>query len=70
MFDKKEKKPKRFIVKEEQTLGMSAVQIIVDTATGVNYLNTVGASMSGLTPLLDKNGNVVIDDINEIGNNQ
>ncbi len=66
MFEKKEKKKKRFIVKETQNLGMGALQIIVDTVTGVNYLNTVGGSAPGLTPLLDKNGNVVIDDINEI----
>lgn len=64
MFEKKEKKTKRFVVKEEQGLGMAgAVQIIVDTVTGVNYLNTVGASMNGITPLLDSNGNVIIDEI-------
>lgn len=66
MFEKKEKKLKRFVVKEEQNLGMSAVQIIVDTVTGVNYLNTVGSSISGVTPLLDSNGNVVVDNISEI----
>lgn len=61
MFDKKEKKSKRFVVKEEQNIGMCAVQIIVDTITGVNYLNTVGTSIAGLTPLLDDKGNVIID---------
>lgn len=63
MFEKKEKKAKRFVVKEEQMLGMGAVQIIVDTVTGINYLNTVGGSANGLTPLLDSNGNVIIDEI-------
>lgn len=58
MFEKKEK---RFKVKEGQSLGMGTITIIVDTATGVNYLNTVSAGMGGLTPLLDKNENVVID---------
>lgn len=61
MFDKKEKKSKRFVIKEEQNIGMCAVQIIVDTITGVNYLNTVGTSIAGLTPLLDDKGNVIID---------
>lgn len=61
MFEKK--KTKRFVVKEEQMLGMGAVQIIVDTVTGVNYMNTVGGSANGLTPLLDSNGNVIIDEI-------
>ncbi len=65
MFDKKPKKQKRFIVKEDQALGMGAVQIIVDTATGVNYLNTIGSAMTGITPLLDKDGKVIIDNISD-----
>lgn len=65
MFEKKETKIKRFVVKEEQMFGMGAVQIIVDTVTGVNYLNTVGGSANGLTPLLDSKGNVIIDEISD-----
>ena len=56
-----EKKVKRFQVKEEQTLGIGAIQIVVDTVTGVNYLLSIGTGVSGITPLLDENGNVVID---------
>ncbi len=56
-----EKKVKRFQVKEEQTLGLGAIQIVVDTVTGVNYLLSIGIGVSGITPLLDENGNVVID---------
>ena len=41
MFSK-EKKPKRFIVKEEQAIGLSGIRILIDTKTGVNYLNTIG----------------------------
>ena len=38
------------------------MQIVVDTATGVNYLMTMSMSgVSGITPLLDANGNVVVD---------
>ncbi len=63
MSDKKEKKAKRFVIKEEQDLGMGAVRIIVDTVTGVNYL---GSGISpGITPLLDSSGNVVIDKITD-----
>lgn len=58
MFEKKEK---RFIVKEEQSLGMGALQIVVDSVTGVNYLCTVGASPTSIIPLLDAQGNVVVD---------
>lgn len=56
-----EKKAKRFQVKEEQSLGLGAIQIVVDTATGVNYILSMGTGVSGITPLLDENGNVVID---------
>ena len=63
MFDKKEKKSKRFVVKEEQGLGMGAIQVIVDTATGVNYLNTVGGSAQGLTIMRDANDNIIVDDV-------
>ena len=68
MFDRapKEENPKkrdRFIVtyeqKIEKTFSLGSLQILVDTETGVNYINTVGESYSGLTPLLDENGNVV-----------
>ena len=41
-------------------MGLGAVRILVDTKTGVNYLNTGGETYSGLTPLLDGNGNVVV----------
>ena len=55
------KKEKRFIVKEVQGIQLGAIQIVVDTVTDVNYLMTVGSAPSGITPLLDENGNVVID---------
>jgi hypothetical protein len=64
MFEKKEKKRGRFIVTHEQrlekTLGMGALQILVDTETGVNYINTVGEGYSGLTPLLNPDGSIVV----------
>lgn len=56
------KKEKRFVIKEEQSLTWGSVQIILDTVTGVNYLVTMGmGGVSGITPLLDANGNVVVD---------
>ena len=64
MFEKKQKKPKRFIIKEDYTLGLGAIQILTDTVTGVNYINTIGTSM-GITPLLDENGNVVITPVSQ-----
>ncbi len=55
------KKEKRFITKEEQGIQLGSIQIVVDRVTGVNYLMTLGNGPSGITPLLDENGNVVID---------
>lgn len=57
----KEKKEKRFVIKEEQSLGFGAVYVVVDTTTGVNYLMTVGTGQNGVTPLLDSNGQVIVD---------
>ena len=69
MFEKKEKKRDRFIVTHEQklekTLGLGALQILVDTQTGVNYINTVGEGYSGITPLLDRDGKVVVTEFVE-----
>lgn len=66
----KEKKPKRFIVKEEQAIGMSAIRILIDTQTGVNYLNTAGEIYAGLTPLLDENGKVIVSPVSEYTDEQ
>lgn len=59
MFDKKEK---RFNLKEEENYSFGAVRVIVDTKTGVNYIMTVGVGGSSITPLLDSDGNVVVDE--------
>lgn len=55
------KKEKRFVIKEQQDLGLGAMYVLVDTKTGVNYLATVGLAVSGITPLLDSEGAVVVD---------
>ncbi|WP_195277256.1 DUF6440 family protein [Anaerotruncus rubiinfantis] len=58
MFEKKEK---RFALKEEENYSFGVVRIIADTKTGVNYIMTVGVGGSSITPLLDCDGNVVVD---------
>lgn len=62
--EKREKKQKRFVIKEEQSLGFEAIYVLVDNETGVNYLMTVGTGQSGVTPLLDSDGKVIIDKVN------
>lgn len=67
MFEKKPKKEPRFVLNEGEALGfVGAAYIMRDTVTGVHYLVTGGgaaaaAGITGITPLLDENGNVVID---------
>ncbi len=51
-------KEKRF--KKIHSENMGSVQILQDTQTGVNYLFCQSGYAGGLTPLLDKDGNVVI----------
>lgn len=57
----KEKKPNRFVKLHEEIMGMSGmVEILLDTETGVNYLFYEHNEGGGLTPLLDKDGKLVI----------
>lgn len=51
---------KRFIIIGEQHIGGGIIKIIVDKNTGVNYIVSSGIGISGMTPLLDENGQVVI----------
>lgn len=62
--NKKESKKERFIVKEEQFLGMAGLlSVVVDSETGVNYIIAGNGDSVHITPLLDKDGKVMIDDI-------
>lgn len=51
----------RFKLKEKQYFAGGIIRIVVDTETGVNYILTTNLGISCMTPLLDANGNVVID---------
>ncbi|WBW97063.1 DUF6440 family protein [Oceanirhabdus sp. W0125-5] len=58
----KEKKEKRFVIKEEHLLGVGVgIYIVIDTQTGVNYLMTAGTGENSITPLLDSERKVVVD---------
>jgi hypothetical protein len=58
-------KTKRFAVKEEQGIAGGAMYVIVDTQTGVNYACAGALGPQSITPLLDKNGNLVIDAVEQ-----
>ncbi len=60
MFGSKEK---RFEIKHTDNIGMGTLNVIVDKETGVHYLMTIGSGPSSITPLLDKNGQIVIEKV-------
>ena len=53
---------KRFEIKNTQGV-FNTGKIIVDTETGVNYLFWQEGYAGGLTPLLNRDGTVVVDRI-------
>ena len=54
-------KNKRFVITDAQGSGLlNFFQIVVDTKTGVNYLVCKTGYGSGITPLLDANGNSIV----------
>ncbi|MGL1930019.1 DUF6440 family protein [Enterococcus faecalis] len=55
-------KKERFIEKESESLTQLGYKIVVDTVTGVNYLES---PRGGITPLLDETGKVCIDKISK-----
>ncbi len=61
MFGSKDKRFK--VVHEEGTVAVT--RILQDTQTGVNYLYSAYGQSGGITPLLDRNGNVVVTPIEE-----
>ncbi|TFD94554.1 hypothetical protein E2491_13410 [Jeotgalibacillus sp. R-1-5s-1] len=52
----------RFVVKSFQRIpDYGRITVFVDTETGVHYIHTWMGQSGGLTPLLDENGEVVVE---------
>ncbi len=65
MFGKKQ--DKRFAVLYEESIGLATgCTVLVDKTTGVNYLLTVCGNGTGLTPLLNADGQVIISTRDEL----
>lgn len=64
-------KPKRFeIIHSESPEGggmVMSVTILLDTMTGVQYVQLLNGYGGGMTPLLDKDGQPIIWDVNGHG---
>lgn len=58
-------KNNRFILSYEQGGLHDELRIIVDTQTGVNYIQVYYDQGTGLTPLLDAEGKVVVTPISQ-----
>nr|WP_285800727.1 DUF6440 family protein [Exiguobacterium sp. s63] len=48
-------------MKSKQHMSGGIIKIVVDQYTGVHYIMTSGLGLSGMTPLLDEHGKVVIE---------
>ena len=61
------KKEKRFEKVYTQSGGFSgaAIDIYVDKETGINYVYFQNGNSGGVTPLLDKDGKVVVTKVND-----
>ncbi|WP_373826714.1 DUF6440 family protein [Bacteroides heparinolyticus] len=51
---------KRFKVVVKEHISGGIIRVIVDTETGVHYLVGSGLGISGMTPLFDRDGKIVI----------
>lgn len=51
---------KRFEVVKKEHISGGIIKVVIDKETGVHYLVGSGLGVSGMTPLLDKDGKVVI----------
>lgn len=58
-------KKDRFVISYSQGK-INITEIWVDTVTGVNYIYHTAGYGGGFTPLLDKDGNVVVSTTDEI----
>lgn len=61
----KEKKEKRFIIKEQQGGFSIGTYVLVDRQTGVNYLYANSGYSGGMTVLVDAMGNPMVTPITE-----
>ncbi|AIY05410.1 hypothetical protein Plano_1445 [Planococcus sp. PAMC 21323] len=63
MFGNKKEEDHRFYIKSSEDVPvLGRIVILVDRYTGVNYLQSWVGAGSSITPLLDKNGQVIIDE--------
>lgn len=55
--------PGRFVLKSREILHGRELDVVVDRQTGVNYVTYLGSASAPLSPLLDKDGKPLVDEL-------
>ncbi|WP_239752136.1 DUF6440 family protein [Mammaliicoccus sp. H-M34] len=63
MFGNKNEDERFYVKSKENIKSLGRFTVVVDRETGVNYVHAWVGTGSSLTPLLDKNGNPIIDNM-------
>lgn len=53
----------RFVLKSRESLHGRELDVVVDNQTGVNYVTYLASSSAPLSPLLDKDGKPLVDEL-------
>lgn len=53
----------RFVLKSREILHGRVLDVVVDSQTGVNYVTFLGSASAPLSPLLDKDGKPLADEL-------
>ena len=56
------RKEQRFVIQDRQSFPGGTLLVVIDTQTGVNYLISGGMGLSGMTPLVDEKGRVIVSE--------
>ncbi|GKU27684.1 DUF6440 family protein [Clostridium folliculivorans] len=59
----KNEKEKRFNIISDEMVNFMSVTVVQDSKTGVNYMITQGTSGLSVTPVLDKDGKILITEV-------
>ena len=53
----------RFVLKSREILHGRVLDVVVDSQTGVNYVTYLGSASAPLSPLLDRDGKPLADEL-------
>lgn len=53
----------RFVLKSREILHARVLDVVVDSQTGVNYVTFLGSASAPLSPLLDRDGKPLADEL-------